>query len=34
MNLENEKRQKFIGNLENKKKIDEKFDDFTKTEEY
>lgn len=34
LNLENEKRQKFMASFDNKKKIEEKFDDFNRNEEY
>jgi hypothetical protein len=31
--LENEKRQKIIGNIENKKKIEEKLEDYNNSDE-
>lgn len=34
LNLENEKRQKFMASFDNKKKIEEKFEDFNRNEEY
>ena len=32
--MENEKRQKMMGSIENKKKIEEKLDDYNNSEEY